>query len=178
MRVWPGSDSVRWGLQLALFSGLMGALGLPAAAKDVVQAPQPALSGAELAPVPEAVSITAVEVTPSEEGLAITLTTAAGDLAAPALTVIGNAQIAEIPNAVLALPDSDEFQVANPVEGIALVTVASLPDNRVRVVITGVDAPPTRSEEHTSELQSQSTISYAVFCLKKKNYQFNFPCLN
>ena len=24
------------------------------------------------------------------------------------------------------------------------------------------------SEEHTSELQSQSTISYAVFCLKKK----------
>jgi len=25
-----------------------------------------------------------------------------------------------------------------------------------------------RSEEHTSELQSQSTISYAVFCMKKK----------
>ena len=25
-----------------------------------------------------------------------------------------------------------------------------------------------RSEEHTSELQSQSSISYAVFCLKKK----------
>ena len=27
-----------------------------------------------------------------------------------------------------------------------------------------------RSEEHTSELQSQSTNSYAVYCLKKKNY--------
>ena len=26
----------------------------------------------------------------------------------------------------------------------------------------------TRSEEHTSELQSHSFISYAVFCLKKK----------
>src|SRR3546814_15861560 len=26
-----------------------------------------------------------------------------------------------------------------------------------------------RSEEHTSELQSQMRISYAVFCLKKKN---------
>src|SRR5213080_5082684 len=26
-----------------------------------------------------------------------------------------------------------------------------------------------RSEEHTSELQSHSGISYAVFCLKKKN---------
>src|SRR3546814_6972548 len=34
--------------------------------------------------------------------------------------------------------------------------------------------PPTavrRSEEHTSELQSLMRISYAVFCLKKKNIQ-------
>src|SRR3546814_2536939 len=29
--------------------------------------------------------------------------------------------------------------------------------------------PPIRSEEHTSELQSLMRISYAVFCLKKKN---------
>src|SRR3546814_6403514 len=29
-------------------------------------------------------------------------------------------------------------------------------------------APATRSEEHTSELQSLMRISYAVFCLKKK----------
>src|SRR3546814_4931749 len=28
---------------------------------------------------------------------------------------------------------------------------------------------PHRSEEHTSELQSLMRISYAVFCLKKKN---------
>src|SRR3546814_3071224 len=30
---------------------------------------------------------------------------------------------------------------------------------------------PFRSEEHTSELQSLMRISYAVFCLKKKNKQ-------
>src|SRR5213595_4094467 len=30
-----------------------------------------------------------------------------------------------------------------------------------------------RSEEHTSELQSPSVISYAVFCLKKKNKKKN-----
>src|SRR3546814_10636243 len=30
---------------------------------------------------------------------------------------------------------------------------------------------PNRSEEHTSELQSLMRISYAVFCLKKKNIQ-------
>src|SRR3546814_5732447 len=29
--------------------------------------------------------------------------------------------------------------------------------------------PDSRSEEHTSELQSLMRISYAVFCLKKKN---------
>src|SRR3546814_9466860 len=33
----------------------------------------------------------------------------------------------------------------------------------------GVDLD--RSEEHTSELQSLMRISYAVFCLKKKNTQ-------
>src|SRR3546814_7394613 len=31
------------------------------------------------------------------------------------------------------------------------------------------DRRRTRSEEHTSELQSLMRISYAVFCLKKKN---------
>src|SRR3546814_10492958 len=33
------------------------------------------------------------------------------------------------------------------------------------------DAILTRSEEHTSELQSLMRISYAVFCLKKKKQQ-------
>src|SRR3546814_10319350 len=33
----------------------------------------------------------------------------------------------------------------------------------------------TRSEEHTSELQSLMRISYAVFCLKKNNTIVNIP---
>src|SRR3546814_5228235 len=33
------------------------------------------------------------------------------------------------------------------------------------------DQPVTRSEEHTSELQSLMRTSYAVFCLKKKKNQ-------
>src|SRR3546814_9838835 len=36
------------------------------------------------------------------------------------------------------------------------------------VAVTG-DVTNIRSEEHTSELQSLMRISYAVFCLKKKN---------
>src|SRR3546814_3095677 len=34
----------------------------------------------------------------------------------------------------------------------------------------GAPTEQLRSEEHTSELQSLMRISYAVFCLKKKNY--------
>src|SRR3546814_10028910 len=36
---------------------------------------------------------------------------------------------------------------------------------------------PSRSEEHTSELQSLMRISYAVFCLKKKHTQIQ-PQIN
>src|SRR3546814_1693353 len=59
--------------------------------------------------------------------------------------------------------------VARPgfVEKLDLGHAASLVltmDNPVQNVAT------TRSEEHTSELQSLMRISYAVFCLKKKNY--------
>src|ERR1051325_11966177 len=35
-----------------------------------------------------------------------------------------------------------------------------------------------RSEEHTSELQSPYVISYAVFCLKKKNITHTTPRLH
>src|SRR3546814_2146534 len=38
-----------------------------------------------------------------------------------------------------------------------------------RAVGTGSTSEATRSEEHTSELQSLMRISYAVFCLQKKN---------
>src|SRR3546814_10692064 len=37
-------------------------------------------------------------------------------------------------------------------------------------IITSTNRMPWRSEEHTSELQSLMRISYAVFCLKKKQY--------
>src|SRR3546814_6016673 len=36
-------------------------------------------------------------------------------------------------------------------------------------MLSSVAVEHTRSEEHTSELQSLMRISYAVFCLKKKN---------
>src|SRR3546814_3830899 len=46
----------------------------------------------------------------------------------------------------------------------------SMPGMAMGTQKSGLMAPPLpRSEEHTSELQSLMRISYAVFCLKKKN---------
>src|SRR3546814_9867359 len=51
----------------------------------------------------------------------------------------------------------------------------SLPPKVITVNLSPADLPKEgshydlRSEEHTSELQSLMRISYAVFCLKKKN---------
>src|SRR3546814_10515879 len=42
-------------------------------------------------------------------------------------------------------------------------------DYLLRCVVRDLDQYRDRSEEHTSELQSLMRISYAVFCLKKKN---------
>jgi len=68
---------------------------------------------------------------------------AEGELATPETAVVGDAIVAEIPNAVLALPEGREFQQFNPAAGIALVQVTNLPDNRVQVSITGTDGAPT-----------------------------------
>src|SRR3546814_4025509 len=46
----------------------------------------------------------------------------------------------------------------------------SLSGSEVQVVVGEAGEWDYRSEEHTSELQSLMRISYAVFCLKKKNH--------
>lgn len=88
------------------------------------------------------VQITGIRVEPTETGLSVVLETTEGDLPTPTTQSVGNAVIAEISNAVLALPDGDSFEQFDPTEGIVLVSVTSLPANRVRVSITGTDAPP------------------------------------
>src|SRR3546814_4121919 len=60
-------------------------------------------------------------------------------------------------------------------DGVGMERVPA--DTRDRAVKMRLDAPEQRSpidmrsEEHTSVLQSLMRISYAVFCLKKKNNQ-------
>jgi iron complex outermembrane recepter protein len=99
------------------------------------------------------VQITGVRVEETETGLQVILETTDGSLEVPETRSIGNALIADIPNAAIA----EEFLQAEPIEGIALVSVTSLPGDRVRVAITGTDAPPVA--EVTAEAQG---LAFAV----------------
>lgn len=96
------------------------------------------------------VQITGVQINSTETGFEIRLETATNQQPAITTSVIGNALIADIPNAVLALPEGDEFQAVNPVDDIALVTVIPR-GTGVRVSVTGVDAPPTADVETDSQ---------------------------
>ena len=90
----------------------------------------------------ELVEITNVQVEETADGFRLQLETT-GELATPETSITGNAAIADIPNAVLNLSDDDDFFASDPTEGIALINVANLPDNRVGITITGTNAPPT-----------------------------------
>ena len=122
------------GLVLSLSGSLVGALALSAAA----QANQ-ALPAINQVVQIDAVQITDVRVEVTDAGLQVVLETADGTLAEPTTSVSGDALILEISNAVLV---GDGFEEFAPAEGIALVQVSALSNDRVQVVITGSDAVP------------------------------------
>src|SRR3546814_3579985 len=76
-----------------------------------------------------------------------------------------------------AFPDVTNVQVQINTEapGLAAAEVEQLITYPVESVMNGLpdvtEVRSTRSEEHTSELQSLMRISYAVFCLKKQQEQ-------
>lgn len=89
----------------------------------------------------ETVEITHIQVEETAAGLTLRLE-ATGDISVPETSVTGNAAIATLSNAVLSLPDGEGFLLSDPIEGIALINVTNLPDNQVRIAITGANAPP------------------------------------
>ncbi|MEM1255024.1 MAG: TonB-dependent siderophore receptor [Cyanobacteria bacterium P01_H01_bin.21] len=88
------------------------------------------------------VQITDIRFEDTATGLQV-LVESPNALVTPTLRVSGNALIADISNAVLALPEGDEILASNPAEAIALLQVTALSDERVQIVITGTAAPPT-----------------------------------
>ncbi len=89
----------------------------------------------------ELVVITDIQFEETSEGFTLRLETDS-ELLAPETSVTGNTTIADISNALLRLPEGEDFVVSDPAEGIASIDVVNLPDNRVRIAITGTDDPP------------------------------------
>lgn len=106
------------------------------------------------------VEITDIQVETGEAGLRLVLDTN-GTLAEPTTSTIGNALIIEFADAVLTLPDEDIFEAADPVEGVALVSVTELGDNSVRIAITGSEGVPV-AQVDTAATTATLTIEPGV----------------
>ncbi|MBW4693421.1 MAG: TonB-dependent receptor [Lyngbya sp. HA4199-MV5] len=90
------------------------------------------------------VTVTGVKLERTEAGLDITLETTDGkplQIDATKFRTEGNSLIADIPRAMLSLPNAQEFSVENPTSEIANVRVTQEADS-LRVTVTGNDALP------------------------------------
>src|SRR3546814_6582032 len=85
-------------------------------------------------------------------------------------TTIGRDDLVEQEATLTSLLDLDQSGVVRVLDGEGRRDPGQIVEERARLAhaARGLDQLPERSEEHTSELQSLMRISYAVFCLKKK----------
>jgi iron complex outermembrane recepter protein len=89
--------------------------------------------------------ITAIRLNRTETGLEIVLETAAGQtlqIDASKFRAEGNSLIADVANAVLALPDTQGFSADNPTPEIGNVQVSQVEASQVQVRVTGINALP------------------------------------
>ncbi|MBW4647008.1 MAG: TonB-dependent siderophore receptor [Goleter apudmare HA4340-LM2] len=148
--------SVRLMLGIAIAGGTIAAETLPGEAQEKLRDPdslgslrrdRPATTVKEwLAQVEAAtVQVTNVRVDRTADGLDITLETAEGkplQVDATKFRSEGNSLVADIPNAVLALPQGQAFVAENPATDIARVEVVQQDASRIRVSVTGNNALP------------------------------------
>ncbi|MEM9008884.1 MAG: TonB-dependent siderophore receptor [Cyanobacteria bacterium P01_F01_bin.86] len=86
------------------------------------------------------VEILSIQLNKTDNGLQLLLETD-GELSTPVTSTAVNTLSADIPNAILS--ESDNFLVSDPAAGISQIAATSLPNNQVRITITGTNAPPT-----------------------------------
>jgi iron complex outermembrane recepter protein len=87
--------------------------------------------------------VTAVRVNSTDKGIEVILESPNAEALKPVNSNQGNSFIADIPNAVLELPESKDFSIANPASGVVSVSVTQADANTVRVTVTGEAGLPT-----------------------------------
>jgi iron complex outermembrane receptor protein len=88
------------------------------------------------------VSVTDVKVNTTNKGIELILVTPNSEQLSVSAKTEGNSYIVNIPNAQLQLASGESFQRAKPVAGIALVTVANVDANTLRVTVVGETSAP------------------------------------
>ena len=93
--------------------------------------------------------VTGVQINQTDAGIEVILETSEDVVLQSETRIEANTFIAEIPNAVLTLPDGKEFQATNPATGIQSVMVTQGENNRLEVRVIGETVVPV------VDLQSQ-----------------------
>jgi iron complex outermembrane recepter protein len=107
-------------------------------------------SFARLAQMPSLVQIKDVRIESTANSLQVTIETTDGKILVPESRVEGKILTIELPNAQLNLANPATASQSNPIAGIEAISVTALPNNRVRVSISGTIAAPI-AEIQTSE---------------------------
>lgn len=87
------------------------------------------------------IEITEVQIEKTNLGIRLKLETTS-PLKIPLTSITGDAVIADLPNTILRLPKGEDFAALNAADGISVVNVTNLPNNKVRISIKGKEAPP------------------------------------
>ncbi len=93
------------------------------------------------------VQVAKIEINLSDARLEIILETAEGrslQIDTKNFKIEGNNLVADIPNAVLAIPDIKEFSTTNPTAEISNINITQLDANTLRVNVIGNGKPPTQ----------------------------------
>ncbi|MBD2438976.1 TonB-dependent siderophore receptor [Nostoc sp. FACHB-110] len=117
---------------------------LPNTHAEILYQGQPAIDKTTVAQNPTTIQVTGVRLNPTKTGLEVVMATSTGErLIITTSSSNDNTLIADIPNAVLALPEGQDFQAQDPAVGIALVTITQLDNKTIRMSVTGTEGTPT-----------------------------------
>ncbi|MEO0519907.1 MAG: TonB-dependent receptor [Cyanobacteria bacterium P01_A01_bin.116] len=137
-------------------------------------------------------TITDMQVSSTADGLEVVLVSDQA-LVLDSSQISGNAFVANIPNAVLNLSDPATAEQFGPAEGIALVQLSALPDNRVQLSITGTQdapnvqvsaignnlvlsvTPATTAEGEISETEDSDAIQLVVTATRTEEDVLDIP---
>jgi iron complex outermembrane receptor protein len=129
-------------LQWCVYVGWTGAFCLLISPTAIAQDHVPRLGVGNLLAQTQLIKITGVEINQTEGSFDLIIAVSEGEISTPTTLTDGNIFIADIPNAVLALPAGKEFRTDSPIPGISSIAVTQATEQTVRVMVRGEESLP------------------------------------